>query len=285
MASSVRFRTAAVVLVGAMGLASCGDDGGTPPASTGSAPTSSTTSTTLVVEVRATTVFFVRDGTLAPAARQVPTAGGPEAGLRALAQGPTPAEQLAGFSSALPQGTAVRAVRVDAGTATVDVSREFESGGGSLSMMLRVAQLTYTALQITGVERVRYELEGRPLTVLGGEGLLLDTPQTRADLEDVQPRVLVESPGHGATVRTSFVARGSSNAFEATHRIQVLDKAGTLIIDTFTTATSGTGTRGTWEKRIDLPAGTSGAMTLRVFEESMEDGRPLGLVDLAITVV
>ncbi len=283
MHSRRRLLPAAVVIAAAIWIASCGDDQADPPpaATTTSRPAATTTT---VVAARSVTVFFVRDGKLAPVARQVAVADGVEAGLRALVQGPTPTEQMAGFTTALPSGTAVRAVRVEAGTATIDLSREFASGGGSQSMMLRVAQVTYTALQVSGVERVSYELAGQPLTVLGGEGLLLESPQTRADLEDVQPRILVESPGHGATVRTDFVVRGSSNTFEATHKIQVLDKAGNAIIDTFTTATSGTGTRGTWEKRIDLPAGTRGAVTLRVYEESMKDGRPLGLVDLDLTV-
>jgi hypothetical protein len=238
-----------------------------------------------VVETRLTSVFFVRDERLVAASRQVPASAGPEAGLRALFQGPTPQEKLAGMSTAVPEGVSVNSVRVVDGVATVDLSRAFERGGGSLSMTLRVAQATYTALQITGAERVRYVLDGVPVVALGGEGLLLETPQSRRDLEGAQPRVLVESPGHGATVRPTFTARGTSNTFEATHQLQVVDRTGAIVFDTFVTARSGNGTRGTWEARVDLPAAVRGPVFLRVFEISAEDGRPLGLVDLDLTVV
>jgi hypothetical protein len=292
--------TVALLLTAVLLLAACGGGGGdggdggdggadgTVPSTTASGATGSgatASSTTFVVQTRTTSVFFVRDERLVAASRQVSTSAGVEAGLRALFQGPNPQEKLAGMSSAVPEGVSVNGVRVADGVATVDLSRAFERGGGSLSMTLRVAQVTYTALQIPGVERVRYALDGVPVTVLGGEGLLLDAPQTRRDLEDTQPRILVESPGQGATVRSGFTARGSSNAFEATHRLQVIDRTGAVVVDTAVTASSGTGTRGTWETRVELPAGVRGPVFLRVFETSAENGRPLGLVDIDLTVV
>jgi hypothetical protein len=283
---------AVALLAVVLPLAACGggggNDGGAVPGTTtpGTAGTGATgSSTTFVVATRVTSVFFVREERLVAAARQVPTSAGVEAGLRALFQGPNPDEKLAGMSSAVPDGVSVNAVRVADGTATVDLSRSFERGGGSLSMTLRVAQVTYTALQIPGVERVRVALDGTPVTALGGEGLMIGTPQTRRDLEDVQPRILVESPGQGATVRTGFTARGSSNTFEATHRLQVIDRTGAVVYDAPVTATSGTGTRGTWEVRVELPATVRGPVFLRVFETSAEDGRPLGLMDTELTVV
>jgi hypothetical protein len=286
----------AALLSAALLIAACGGGGGdggdggdgAVPSTTGSGATGSgatASSTTLVVETRITSVFFVRDERLVAAARQVSTSAGPEAGLRALLQGPTPQEKLAGMSSAVPEGVSVNSVRVTDRVATVDLSRAFERGGGSLSMMLRVAQVTYTALQIPGVERVRYALDGVAVTALGGEGLLLTEPQTRRDLEDTQPRILVESPGQGATVRSTFTARGSSNTFEATHRLQVFDRSGAIVFETVVTASSGTGTRGTWEARVELPASVRGPVFLRVFETSAQDGRPLGLMDVDLTVV
>lgn len=63
----------------------------------------------------------------------------------------------------------------------------------------------------------------------------------------------------------------------------MLAPEGTKLLDTLVTDTSGTGTRGTWEKVLDLRSGTSGATTLRVFEGSAQDGRALDQVDTPLT--
>ncbi len=57
---------------------------------------------------------------------------------------------------------------------TVGISNAaFATGGGSFSMLARVAQVVFTATQFSTVERVVLLLEGRPIEALGGEGLVL----------------------------------------------------------------------------------------------------------------
>ena len=132
-------RAAGLLATAALVLGACSDDADAPPGTvttTTSVPAGATTTsgpatTTTVVASRSTSVFFVRDGRLAAVNRQVAAAGGAEAGLRALLQGPNSLEQVAGFTSAVPAGTSLRSVRVDAGTATVDLSGAFAGGGGS----------------------------------------------------------------------------------------------------------------------------------------------------------
>lgn len=64
----------------------------------------------------------------------------------------------------------------------VDLSPEFAEGGGSSSMIYRVAQVLYTATSIDPQTPVFLSIEGKPLDdnyPLGGEGLTLDYPTTR----------------------------------------------------------------------------------------------------------
>lgn len=64
----------------------------------------------------------------------------------------------------------------------VNLSQEFGQGGGSSSMIYRVAQVLYTATSINPQVPVFLSIAGQPLNQdypLGGEGLLLDYPLTR----------------------------------------------------------------------------------------------------------
>ncbi|NJO41530.1 MAG: spore germination protein [Cyanobacteria bacterium CRU_2_1] len=83
------------------------------------------------------------------------------------------------LTSVIPDGTKIRSVEVKSDGIYVDLSQEFTSGGGSMSMMGRVAQVIYTATTLDPEAQVWLSVEGKPLNVLGGEGLMLDQPMTR----------------------------------------------------------------------------------------------------------
>ena len=68
----------------------------------------------------------------------------------------------------------------------IDLSQEFTQGGGSSSMIYRVAQVLYTASSIDSQTPVFLSIEGRPLNddyPLGGEGLTLEYPITRQQFD------------------------------------------------------------------------------------------------------
>jgi hypothetical protein len=172
------------------------------------------------------------------------------AALESLLEGPDSFEEDYGLHTAIPDGTQLLGLEIDGSIARVDLTSEFESGGGSLSMQTRLAQVVYTITQFPTVKGVVFSLDGEPIDVLGGEGVLLDHPLTRRDYVDLLPAILVTAPALTASVESPVFIRGSANVFEANVGIQILDEDGNVLVETFTTATCGTGCRGTYRTRV-----------------------------------
>jgi hypothetical protein len=106
---------------------------------------------------------------------------------------------------------------------------------------------------------------------------------TRADFEDLTPAILVESPLPFASVTSPLRVVGTANTFEATFEYELLDAAGKVLARHFVTATSGSGTRGTYDVtiRYDAPAG---AGELVVYELSAADGSRINEVEIPLTL-
>jgi spore germination protein GerM len=109
------------------------------------------------------------------------------AAVAQLAAGPTASERARGLSSAVPEGTIVRDVILAERILLIDLSSEFESGGGSAGMQGRLYQLFYTLSQPGSVDGVELMVDGRPVFAFGGEGILVDSPWLRSE-HPVLPR-------------------------------------------------------------------------------------------------
>lgn len=217
---------------------------------------------------------------LIPAARMVDRQDAVRGSIELLLEGPHPDEAAAdpALTSAVPDGSRLLGWRSDdAGVVTVDLSAEFGSGGGSFSMGARVAQVIATLTALDGVNGVRFEIEGVPTTVFGGEGLIVPDPATSADLAGSLPAVMIDTPAWGADGGNPLIARGTADVFEATVSVELLDGSGNLVFQGYTTATCGSGCRGAWEIEIPYEVGEPQYGTLRAFETSAEDGRPINV--------
>lgn len=214
--------------------------------------------------------------------------------LRALLASPTPgqSEGTPALSSAIPSDTVAHSVEMDGGTAVVDLSTEFASGGGSFSMRARLAQVVYTLTAIDGVTGVRFEIEGEPTTVFGGEGVIVDDPATRAGFEDLLPPVFIETPAHlgvgkgdPAGTGNPLVVSGSANVFEATVSLALTDGDGLILWEGFATATCGTGCRGDWQVSIPYEVEQEQWGSLVAWEASAEDGRQTNIREHRVWLV
>lgn len=287
---------ALAVLLGAAVACGGDDDDGTTPTPAPDTPTPTATpqatptaapspapSPTETPAPLALKVFFLRDEAVAAVHREVPpTDAVGRAAMETLLRGVTFAEADTGLSTAIPDGTRLLDLDIGGGIATVDLSGDFESGGGTLSMRARLAQVVYTLTQFPTVDAVLFRLDGEPVEVFSGEGIILSGPVGREEFEDLTPAIFVDSPPQGATVRSPVRVFGTANTFEATFQLNIVDREGLIIADVTVTATSGSGTRGTFDVTVPFDVERAGGGAIIVFEYSARDGSQINVVEIPV---
>ena len=203
----------------------------------------------------------------------------------ATAQGASPREAVEallenenGHPSEIPPRTKVNDVVVVDRKATVDLSREFVSGGGSASMQARVAQVVYTLTQWSFVGRVTFEIDGEPVEAIGGEGVQAHDV-TRADLTNALPPIFVDPPPTWASSPLNIA--GSARVFEANVSFR-LEANGETIAQGFTTAAEGAPGRGDFAAMLPFEVDEPTDATLVVFEVSAADASETNVVRFPI---
>ena len=134
-------------------------------------------------------------------------------------------------------------------------------------MKARLAQVVFTLTQFPTVRGVLFHLDGEPVNVFSGEGIVLDHPVGRKDYEDLLPVIAVDKPVAGARVSSPVDVSGSANVFEANLTVKVLDENGHVVGKTFTTATCGTGCRGTYSVPVTFKVGREQSGTIVVSDD------------------
>jgi germination protein M len=255
------------------------------PSPAQAATTQAATVATANTKPLALKVYFMRNDKLVVAGRTVPTtkAVGRAALLQLLA-GPSPADKARGMATCVPARTKLLGLSVAHGTATVDLSKSFARGGGSLSMTARLAQVVYTLTQFPTVSRVVFWMEGRRVTVFGGEGIMLDHPATRASFEYLTPAILVETPTPGQSVSSPVGVSGTANVFEADFWAELTASSGKVISKRHVHASSGTGTRGAFSALLYYSSPTRQKGTLVAYDLSPKDGHRENVVRVPLTL-
>lgn len=286
--------TAALMLV----VSACGSDTGEPTTTTVETTTSlpatttqpSTTTTTTQAPTTTTTnsadeatVYFLLEELeadaggpfLVPVHRELPPSENVvQQVVGGLLEGPT-GDEAAGtpaISTAIPEGTTLLSGAIDDGVATVDLSTQFDDGGGSFLMFARLAQVVFTLTRIEGVESVQFEIEGEPVTNFSSEGIELDGPQERADYYELLPPIFVDAPAWGEPVTSPIHVSGLSNVFEAVSQVMLTDDDGEPLFEETVMATCGTGCWGDWEADVPYEVDRDQFGALIVWEYSAKDG-------------
>ena len=219
---------------------------------------------------------------LVPVLREVPaTRAVATAAVTALLAGPSAEEERA-MSSTIPAGTRLLGLSIASGVAMVDLSSEFDSGGGSASVIGRLAQVVFTLTQFPTVTSVSFRVEGRIVTVFSGEGVVLNRSVARADYEDLLPAIFVDRPAYGAALGNADRITGSANVFEGTFQVSVIDRAGSAVAHQIVMATCGTGCRGTFSMALSYGVAEPQWGTLRVWEASARDGSAVNVRDYPV---
>jgi hypothetical protein len=145
------------------------------------------------------TVFLVNKGRLQPVLRELPLARSlPEALVEALLEVESPVGNT-DLYTAIPRNTRLISIQVDQNIATVDLSGEFESGATGEPLALRLAQVVFTLTQQdTEILNVVFSIEGEPVGVLTGTGLVVESPVTRRDYARFAPEQ-PQGPGANAS--------------------------------------------------------------------------------------
>jgi hypothetical protein len=142
--------------------------------------------------------------------------------------------------------------------------------------------VTYTLTQFSSVDSVLFRLDGSPVTVFSGEGVVLDHAVSRADYRDQLPAIFLDRPAWGAAAGNPARVSGLANVFEATFRVQLLDGAGGILADQPVMATCGTGCWGTFGADLAYTVAKGQYGTLRVFDLSAKDGSPENVTEYRV---
>jgi immunoglobulin-like protein involved in spore germination/sporulation and spore germination protein len=218
-------------------------------------------------------VWFTQDGALFPTSRTKPyTVATSQLAMDQLKAGPSAVERSAGLANGIASNLDFE-VSVAGGVATVDLPSAFYTGGEDVAR-LRQAQVVFTLTQFPTVSTVGFQRDGEALAA----------PVGRSAYEDLLPLIVVTSPVIGQRVSSPVTVAGTANVFEATVSVRILDASGAEVATTFTTATCGSGCRGTYRVSVPYQVVTEQAGTVQVYQVSPEDGSRTHVVDIPVTL-
>lgn len=103
--------------------------------------------------------------------------------IQSLLKGPSAKEKTKGIYSEVPQGTKLISLDEAPDKITINLSGDFEQGGGTDGLYKRLYQLIKTANKNTTLNVYLY-INGKQADVLGGEGIMINQPLTNKSLDE-----------------------------------------------------------------------------------------------------
>ena len=99
--------------------------------------------------------------------------------IKELLKGPSREEKREGLYTEIPATTKLIEIKESPKAIIINFSKDFESGGGSTSMSMRLKQLVNTALDAAKNKPVYLELNNKKVDFIGGEGVIVSQPLSR----------------------------------------------------------------------------------------------------------
>ena len=96
---------------------------------------------------------------------------------------PTKSEKAKGFTSEIPAGTKILSLRESSNSIMIDLSGNFEAGGGAESTYMRIRQIIKTANANTSLPVYLY-INGKQANVIGGEGIMIKQPLSERSFDE-----------------------------------------------------------------------------------------------------
>jgi germination protein M len=270
--------TAVLAVVVMAGLSGCSGPSNklaeeTPTTTPATFPTGSvSTTTTGLVNL---SLFFVRDGSVAPAVRTFPKKAARLSALKALFTGPSVTEAAAGLSSEIPAAADVESVALVNGVGYVNVNAKFFVNTSAAAFRLAVAQIVYTITASSSATGVQILLHSH--IIEASNGIDLARPLTRTDLQSEAGPVLIESPAVGDTLSGPLEVSGTSST-DGTLEIDLVGPNGTLVAPTnVQTIADG----GSFDVTIPFTQAANGTDSVRVYVAPASGG-PTQLIEALV---
>lgn len=103
--------------------------------------------------------------------------------IKELLKGPNLVEKSMGAYSEIPKTTKLLGIKHDGSKIIIDLSSDFQYGGGTDSIYSRMMQLIKTSINNTKNKKIYLYLDGKQVNFIGGEGIMVSQPLTEKSLE------------------------------------------------------------------------------------------------------
>ncbi len=103
--------------------------------------------------------------------------------IEELLKGPNLVEKSLGAYSEIPKTTRLLKIEESGNKVIIDLSSDFQYGGGTDSVYSRMMQLIKTAINNTKNKKIYLHLDGKQVNFIGGEGIMVSQPLNEKSLE------------------------------------------------------------------------------------------------------